>query len=162
MVKEHPGHLWQIYEPKYACAPDLPPHLFEGYVNRYTGPLVKMIQSTGGFFRLHAHGNMKNVLPHIAAMGVDALDPIEPPSQGDVELIDVRQEYGKNMVLFGNLENLAPEAFEKKIQQALKEGTAGDGRGFVLIPSASPYGREISQNTMTNYETMIRLGCSGA
>ena len=162
IAREHPGHVWRIFGPEYAGEPYLPPYLFEEYVNRYAGPMVKMIQKTGGFARLHAHGRMTNILPHIAAMGVDALDPIEPPPQGDIELIDVRQKYGSDMVLFGNLEitdleNLAPDRFEKKVAQALEEGTAGDGRGFVLMPSASPYGREISAATMANYETMIRL-----
>ena len=40
---------------------------------------------------------------------------------------------------------------------ALAEGTAGAGRGFVLMPSAAPYGRTISSTTMRNYETMVRL-----
>mgnify|MGYP000712381494 CR=1 FL=1 len=39
----------------------------------------------------------------------------------------------------------------------LEEGTAGEGRGFVLMPSACPYGRHISADVMANYETMVRL-----
>ena len=39
-----------------------------------------------------------------SALGADALDPIEPPPQGDVELSYVRQRYGGQLVLFGNLE----------------------------------------------------------
>ena len=37
------------------------------------------------------------------------------------------------------------------------KGTTGEGRGFVLLPSASPYGRQIAPHVMANYETMIRL-----
>jgi hypothetical protein len=33
---------------------------------------------------------------------------------------------------------------------------AGRGGGFVLMPPSSPYGREITPRTMTNYETMVR------
>ena len=67
--------------------------------------------------------------------------------------------------LFGNLEiadieQMPPDRFEEKVRRALNEGTAGEGRGFVLMPSAAPYGRSISATTMRNYETMIRL--SGA
>ncbi len=66
------------------------------------------------------------------------------------------------MVLFGNLEasdieNLAPKDFEVKVRRALEEGTAGQGRGFVLMASASPYGRTISASTLENYRTMVRL-----
>jgi len=37
------------------------------------------------------------------------------------------------------------------------EGVAGAGRGFVLMPSAAPYGRTVSSTTMQNYEAMLRL-----
>ena len=99
-----PGRLWRIYGPEYATPPYLPPRLFEEYVVRYVGPMVRMIQAHGGFARIHAHGRLKDVLDHIAAMEPDALDPIEPPPQGDVELGYVRKRYGKQLVLFGNIE----------------------------------------------------------
>jgi hypothetical protein len=65
-------------------------------------------------------------------------------------------------VLFGNIEitdieNLAPKAFEAKCRKSVIDGTAGEGRGFVLMPSACPYGREISATTLENYRTMVRL-----
>ncbi len=157
-----PGRLWRIYGPEYATPPYLPPRLFEEYVVRYVGPMVRMIQAHGGYARIHSHGRLKDVLDHIASMEPDALDPIEPPPQGDVELSYVRERYGQQLVLFGNLEiadveNLPPDQFEEKVKQALEEGTSGAGRGFVLMPSAAPYGREISKTTMSNYETMVRL-----
>jgi hypothetical protein len=157
-----PGRLWRIYGPEYAAPPYLPPRLFEEYVVRYVGPMVRMIQHHGGFARIHSHGRLKDVLDKIAAMEPDGLDPIEPPPQGDVDLRYVRERYGKQLVLFGNIEiadveNLPSDQFEEKVKRALDEGTAGRGRGFVLMPSAAPYGRTISSTTMANYETMVRL-----
>ena len=95
-------------------------------------------------------------------MGADAIDPIEPPPQGDVQLREVRERYGCQLVLFGNLEvadieTLPTSQFAEKVKRALDEGTSGNGRGFVLMPSASPYGRTISPLTMRNYETIIQL-----
>ena len=167
VAREFPGPLWRICGAEYASEPFLPPHLYEEYVVRYTRPMVEIIQKYGGFARIHSHGRLKNILPYIAAMGADGLDPIEPPPQGDVQLIDVRREYGAGMVLLGNieaaeLETLPPAAFERRVAQALREGTAGQGRGFVLMPSACPYGRQISAQVMANYETMIRLAKSYA
>jgi hypothetical protein len=111
---------------------------------------------------LHSHGRLRNILPHIAAMKIDGLDPIEPPGQGDMELREVREKYGREWVLFGNIEisdveNLEPAEFAKKVDKAIREGTRGEGRGFVLMPSAAPYGRTITQRTLTNYTTMVRL-----
>ena len=74
----------------------------------------------------------------------------------------MRERYGGTMVLFGNLEasdieNLDEASFERKVARALEEGTAGSGRGFVLMPSASPYGRKLSPLALRNYETIVRL-----
>jgi hypothetical protein len=77
-------------------------------------------------------------------------------------LREIRQRYGRQLVLFGNLEiadieMLPTPQFSELVKRALSEGTAGEGRGFVLLPSASPYGRTLSPVTLGNYETMIRL-----
>jgi hypothetical protein len=162
VAKAFPGRLWRICGAEYATPPLLPPRLFEEYVVRYTGPMVRRIHEGGGFARIHCHGRIRSVLPMIVGMGAAATDPIEPPPQGDVELGYVRRTYGRDMVLFGNLEvadieNLAPAAFEKVVSRSLREGTRGPGRGFVLMPTACPYGRRISARTMANYQTMVRL-----
>ena len=65
-----------------------------------------------------------------------------------------------SMVLFGNIEAsdieiLPPAEFEAKVSAALRAGTSGEGRGFVLQPSACPYGRELTPYTLPNYETMV-------
>ena len=157
-----PGCLWRIVGPEYCTEPYLPPRLFDEYVVRYTGPMVESIQKHGGFARIHCHGRLKAVLPLIAKMNPSAIDPIEPPPQGDMELADVRREYGKDWALFGNIEiadivNMEPDKFESVVAKTLRDGTKGEGRGFVLTPTAAPYGRTITARIMANYETMIRL-----
>jgi len=157
-----PGRLWRIFGPEYASPPYLPPSLFEEYVVRYDTPMVEAIHRHGGFARIHSHGNLRDILDHICATGCMGLDPVEPPPQGDVELAYVRERYGRQMVLFGNIEasdivNLKPAEFGKKVARALDEGTRGDGRGFVLMPSACPYGRVLETQALKNYEKMVEL-----
>jgi len=157
-----PGRLWRICGPEYASEPYLPPRLFNEYVVAYDKPMVDSIQRNGGFARIHCHGRLKSVLDHIAATGCVGLDPIEPPPQGDVELIYVREHYGRQMTLFGNLEasdieNLETGRFQQKVMKAIREGTAGEGRGFVLMPSACPYGRVLSGLAMRNYEKIVEM-----
>lgn len=162
VAKALPGRIWRICGPEYAAPPYLPPALFREYVVKYDKPMVDMIQKHGGYARIHCHGNIRQVLDDIVETGCVAIDPIEPPPQGDVELSYVREKYGKHLTLFGNLEasdleNLSPVEFERKIIKALAEGTAGTGRGFVLMPSACPYGRKLSPNVIRNYEEMVEL-----
>lgn len=162
VAREFPGHLWRIYGPEYASEPFLPTRLFEEYVVRYTTPMIERIHRDGGCVRLHCHGRIRNLLPHFVAMGADAIDPIEPPPQGDITLAEVRRQYGRDLTLFGNIEiadieNLPPPVFEQVVRRTLREGTEGPGKGFCLMPTAAPYGRVISPTTMANYETMVRL-----
>lgn len=163
-ARELPGRLWRIYGPEYAAEPYLPPRLFHEYVTGYVTEMVTAIQDYGGFARVHSHGRLKNILGEIAATGCTGLDPIEPPGQGDVELRDVRERHGDQMTLFGNLEiadieNMPTERFERKIATALEQGPGG--RGFVLMPSACPYGRTITPLCMRNYERMIAMARGG-
>jgi hypothetical protein len=157
-----PGHLWRIYGPEYATQPYLPPHLFKEYVVRYAGPMVETIRKHGGFARIHCHGRIRAVLDHIVQMGAAAIDPIEPPPHGDVDLAYVRSKYGKDLILFGNIEfadieNTDPAGFEKLVEKSLKNGTQGEGKGFVLMPSSAPIDRKITPRIMANYRTMVRL-----
>ncbi len=162
IAKALPGRLWRIFGPEYASAPYLPPNLFKEYVVEYDRPMIDSIHKYGGFARIHSHGNSKDILDYIVETGCMGLDPIEPPPQGDVELSYVREKYGKDLVLFGNLEanditNLPTEEFEQRVRLALKEGTEGTGRGFVLMPSGAPYGRILQPLAMKNYLKMIEV-----
>ncbi len=161
VAKALSGRLWRIFGPEYASPPYLPPTLFEEYVTRYVTPMVAAIQRYGGYARVHSHGNLRDILDLIAATGCSGLDPIEPPPQGDVTLGYVRERYGDQMVLFGNLEvsdieNMPAAQFAEKVATALREGTMGRGRGLVVMPSSAPYGRTITPLTMRNYEEMVR------
>jgi len=155
-----PGRCWRIIGPEFASVPYLPPSLFHEYVYNYDKTMAEIVNKSGGYPRIHSHGNLKAILDDIVATGCTGLDPVEPPPQGDVKLSYVREKYGKQLVLFGNLEasdieNLKPELFREKVKTALDEGTRGEGRGFVLMPSACPYGRKLSSAAMKNYEIMI-------
>lgn len=161
VARDFPGRLWRIYGPEYVTEPFLPAPFFDEYVVRYTGPMVRQIKMHGGFARIHVHGRIRNVLDRIVDMGADGIDPIEPPPRGDVTLQYLRQRYGRQLVLFGNieisdLECMDTDRFRRLVRQAIADGTAGEGRGFVLMTSASPYGREISAQTFRNYQTMIQ------
>ena len=161
VCERFPGHLWRIVGSEYASDPLLPPRLYREYEVRYTQPIVTTIQQSGGFARLHSHGRLRRILPDIMEMGVDGLDPIEPPPQGDMTLEEVQAQIGAQTVLFGNIEvselqQMAPETFEVRVREAVQRGSTRNGRGFVLMPTSCPYGRTISERLLQNYKTMIR------
>ena len=158
--KDFPGRLWRIYGPEYVSEPLLPPNLFEEYVVRYTGPMVRLIKENGGVVRIHSHGRIKNLVDYFIRMGADAIDPIEPYPHGDVDMKYMREKYGKQLVLFGNIEisyieNMPSDEFRKMVRKTIEDGTSGEGRGFVLTPTSAPYGRTISDLTYANYSILV-------
>jgi hypothetical protein len=160
VARDFPGRLWRIYGPEYVTEPLLPAPFFRDYVVPYTGPMVRHIKDHGGLVRIHSHGRIRNVVDYFAEMGADATDPIEPPPHGDVDLKYMREKYGKQLVLFGNIEicdieNMPSEQFRKVVRKSVSDGTTGEGRGFVLTPTSAPYGRTISELTFSNYRIMI-------
>lgn len=162
VAKDLPGRLWRICGPEYATAPYLPPELYKKYVLDYDKELVDAIHQYGGYARIHQHGNQRGILDYTIQTGCDALDPIEPAPQGDISLKEVKEKCGKQMVLFGNIELrdielLSQEDFRQTVETALREGTEGEGRGFVLMPTACPLGRKLSENTLRNYEIMVEM-----
>ena len=65
----------------------------------------------------------------IVGMGADAIDPLEPPPLGDVTLDDVRQRYGEQLVLFGNLEVVDIERMEPAAIRCAGLPDVGAGHG---------------------------------
>lgn len=156
-----PGRLWRIYGPEYATPPYLPRRAFQRLVCAHDVAQVAAIRASGGWARIHSHGRVRQVLPDIAALGADAIDPLEPSPQGDVTLAEVAAGDGKGLVLFGNLEandleHLPTAQFREKIATALAEGRRAP-RGFVLMPSACPYGRELPPLALANYRAMVEM-----
>lgn len=157
-----PGRPWRIYGPEYACPPYLPPYCFKEYVVDYIKDIIEIINKSGGYPRIHAHGMIKGVLDMIVETGCIGIDPVEPEPQGDVSLKYVRENYGDKLVLFGNLElneieTFTPEKFGEKVVQAIEEGTYGEGRGFVLMPSAAPIGRVLKEKAFNNYKKIFEV-----
>ncbi len=161
VAEEFPGRLWRIFGPEYATEPYLPPNLFDEYAVRYTKPMVDQIQKSDGLVRIHSHGRIKNVLDHIInGLNADAIDPVETPPSGDVTLKEVKDKYGSKVTIFGNIqisdiENMDNCEFEEMVKRTIEDGLSNTGTGFVLMPTSSPYGRQISETTMKNYETLV-------
>lgn len=155
-----PGRLWRVVGSEYASEPYLPPRLYREFMYNYTKPACDAIRRHGGYPRIHSHGRLRGIIDMIVDMAA-GMDPCEPPPQGDMELAEIRSA-ASGLTLFGNiessdLENLEASEFEAKVRNALEQGPDANGSRFVLMPSACPYGREITKLTMTNYETMVRL-----
>ncbi|MEW6359852.1 MAG: uroporphyrinogen decarboxylase family protein [Planctomycetota bacterium] len=149
--------------PELCIPPLMSPRDFEDFVFRFDKPLCDLIHEGGGYVWVHCHGKMGPVLERFVAMGVDVLNPIEPPPMGDVTLAQAFDRVGDRMGLEGGIEThdlmmAAPEHIRKLVREAM---AAGRGRRFILCPSSGymevpvPEDRFI-QNLMAYLEEGLR------
>jgi hypothetical protein len=125
--------------PELCIPPLMPPAAFERYVVAFDAPLIELIHDGGGSVWVHCHGKMRAVLRRFVEMGVDVLNPIEPPPMGDLTLGEAFTIAGDGMALEGNIEThdlmtAPPELLRAKIREALDSGR---GRRHILCPSSS-------------------------
>ncbi len=155
------GPAFRIVGPEYATPPYVPPEDFRELVVKYDRKLIELIHEHGGFARIHCHGRIREALPMMVEMGADGTDPIEAPPSGDIELAEVKKLYGKELVLFGNmqlrdLEFFTPNEVDEFVKEAME--AAKEGGGYVLMPTASPIDAPLKPETESNYYAFIDAG----
>ncbi len=150
--------LYRICGPEYATPPFLPPRFFARFVVPYVAEMVALIHRYGARARLHCHGRIGQVLEMIAETGADALDPCEPPPDGDVTLAEVKRRVGGRMAIFGNIElKLLEHGTPEEVREAVREcmRAAKEGGGYVIMPTAAPINEPLSPQTERNYRIFI-------
>ncbi len=157
--------VYRIVGPEYATPPYLSPKEFEKLVVRYDKEIVRLLHRYGGKARLHSHGKVKNVLDLILKMDIDAIDPLEPPPDGDITLKQARDILGERVVLVGNIEERlfeigTKDEIEIAVRTAIEEG-ANKGP-FILCPTAmpltTPLDKRIQENIIHYIDCGIKYG----
>jgi len=146
-----------------ATPPMMGPGMYDEFVAAYDGPLMDLVRSYGGLVHVHCHGRIRGALPRLLGMGVDLLDPVEPPPDGDVTMAEARRIVGSRLTLLGNieareLEFSSPSRIDELVRTAILEG----GRyRTVLYPSACPIvplTRRYRDNALAYLEAGLRYG----
>ncbi len=154
--------LYRICGPEYMTPPFLPPDMFRRFMVPYLTEMVDLIHGAGAKARIHCHGRIGRVLDLIIETGCDAIDPCEPPPDGDVELNEVKRRcLPAGVSVWGNmelrhLETDSPEQVRERVRRIMDQ--AKEGGGFVLLPTSSPTGAPLSPQTEANIIAFIDAG----
>ena len=146
---------------EYATVPLMHPRYFERYVVPYDRAVCDLIRRYPDCYcQLHCHGKMQDVMDGILAIGPHAVEPIEPPPQGDIPLDVFKARYGDRVCLVGNIEfdemqTCTPAEMEARVRAAIEDAAAGGG--FVLTQTAPPI-TSLTPRMEANYLACIEAG----
>lgn len=144
---------------EYALPPLMSPRDFEEFVVGFDKPLVDLVHSYPGTRAvIHSHGRVNAFLERFAAIGIDGLNVLEPPPQGDTVLVDAKRRVGDQLCLIGNIQyddivRGTSEGVERLVREAIRDGSPGGG--FILSPCASPYESPLSPKGSDNLITYL-------
>jgi len=132
------GPVLGYYGPELCIPPLVRPVDFKEFVVDVDKRFTRLVKEAGGLLWVHCHGRMSPVLNGFMEMGVDCLNPIEPPPIGDVSMRQAREIVGNRMCLEGNLEademyRAPAEHIRRRVAEAIEDARGG---GLILCPTS--------------------------
>lgn len=160
------GDIYGWVGPELCIPPLASPRDFDEFVFDYDKRIIDLIHDAGKLAWIHCHGDMDPVLERFVDMGLDCLNPIEPPPVGRLTLAQAKARVAGRMCLEGGVEDgdfdlRTPTEMARITEQTVLQGKPGGG--FILCPTSSPTtwvtqsDRHI-QNYRAFVETGIRMG----
>jgi hypothetical protein len=149
MFDEGIGPNFVSYAHEMLIPPWIGHDLFDEFVFPYDSEVYAAIHERGGRFRAHCHGSCMDFLEKFAEMGIDAVEPLEPPPYADVDLAEAKRLVGDEMLLSGNVASQAfvfiePEQVYEMVREAIEAAAAGGG--FTLRMTGGGGGRGSERN----------------
>ena len=158
LLGEGVGPFFSISGPELVAPPLHSPRDFYEFVVAYDKRILDLIHDADGLVHVHCHGSIGKCIEGFAEMGANCLHPVEAPPLGDIELAEAKRRVGHRVCLQGNIQigdlyTLSAEQIREQTINAIRD--AGQGGGFMLCPTASPYMPVLTDQVRDNYLAMI-------
>jgi hypothetical protein len=134
--------LFYTAGPEVMTPPLFSPAAFAELVTPYERALVKRIRDAGHLSAIHCHGRVGRVLDQFLEIGVHALEPLEPPPQGDIGLVEALEAVSGRMCLMGYIQDqdlYTAQAGEMRQKVRAIRSLVGGRTGYIMTSSATPY-----------------------
>ncbi len=156
------GDCYGWVGPELCIPPLASPEFFREFVFKYDKPIIDLIHDAGKVVWIHCHGDMKPVLMDFVEMGLDCLNPIEPPPVGGLTLTEAKTLINGRMTLDGGIQNgafdlLEPEEMERLVEETIAMGKPG---GCYIFSETGTPGTwpALSERHIANYKTFVETG----
>ena len=160
------GECFGWVGPELCIPPLASPRDFQEFVFDYDKRIIDLLHDAGKFVWVHCHGDMDPVLEGFADMGVDCLNPIEPPPTGRLTLAEAQARVGDRMTLEGGVQNgdfdvLDPHELAPVVEAAMAQGKPGGG--YILCPTSGPSTwTKLSERHLANYRVFVETAIARA
>jgi len=157
LFKKGVGPLFWFCGPEQALPPWVNPSYFDSLITDYDSKIFELVHKHKGLVRVHSHGNAMDFLENFRDMGVDALEPLEPPPLGNVILKQAKRLIGDKVCLCGNLPNLdrlSLKEVDTLVHQAIEDGAPG--YGFILTTAGAAYQPNDTSILINNLIQMVK------
>ena len=133
-VRVHPDLL--MFSGSVASMSVISPELYRRYALPWLQKATEIARNHGVFTGVHMCGRSQAALPILAESGIDLIEPLEAIPGGDVNLAQVKQQYGDTFILKGNVNTFqtlakgSPADVTAEAKKVIED--AGAGGGLIL------------------------------
>lgn len=150
--------LFYTVGPEVATPPMMPPWIFSRFVTPYEKEIVSILHRHGFSAGIHCHGRVRQVLDEFLEIGIDTLEPIEPPDQGDATLEELLRKVSGRFCLMGYVQDqdfyqAPPGAMRHKVQEIARAVTPTDR--YIMMPTCTPFQSPASPQYLAAYAEWI-------
>ena len=146
--------VFHVVGPEYITPPMLPPALFAELVTPDLRRLVEVVHEAGFLVAVHCHGRVREAVPELIKAGVDMLEPIEPIPQGDIDLPELLDTYGRDIAFMGHIQDqdlytAPPGHMASWVEQIAR--TVNGRSGYIMSPTCTPFDFPCTDTYQRNY-----------
>jgi hypothetical protein len=154
MAKPRREVLFGCAGPELATPPLMSPSIFPVVITPFQRRLVKIIHEHGYLAYAHCHGRIRAALPEFIRCGFDAVEPCEPPPQGDITLAELMEQAGGKITIMGCVQDQdlqTRSADEIRAAVADIARTVGNSTGFIAMTTCTPFEFPPTPRFVENY-----------
>lgn len=141
---------------EWVTPPMASPAIYDALVQDEERSIIDYVhEHSDAVVHVHCHGRVREALPKIIARGGDFTEPVEPPPDGDITMLEAKVLAGGRITLGGNVEaRVLCNESEDIVEAAARAAFEGGRERFVLQPTEGP-SPELSEREFLNYMRMI-------
>lgn len=150
--------LFYAAGPEVATPPMVPPRIFTRFVTPFQKKIVAIFHRHGLRAGIHCHGRVRQVLDDLLEIGIDTLEPLEPPNQGDITLQELLAKVAGRICLMGYIQDqdfycAAPGEMRRKVQEVVDVISPSDR--YIMTPTCTPFQFPASRPYLNAYTEWV-------